>query len=93
MLRICGPVQDKGLWRPSWNHEICHFYKDLNAVDEIKIRRLGWAGHVVRMEDERIPTPPNRKKKFLVGNFVTKDQWENQEQDGRTSSGGTHHKM
>ena len=23
-----------------------------------------------------------------MGNFVKKDQWENQEQDGRTSSGG-----
>ena len=37
------------------------------------------------MEDERIP------KRFLMGNFVIEDQWENQEQDGRTSSGGTHH--
>ena len=26
------------------------------------------------------------KKRFLMGNYVTKDQWENQEQDGRTSS-------
>jgi hypothetical protein len=24
-------------------------------VDGIKIRRLGWAGHIRRMEDERIP--------------------------------------
>ena len=41
------------------------------------------------MEDERIP------KRFLMGNFVIEDQWENQEQDGRTSSGssgGTHHR-
>ena len=25
-----------------------------------------------------------------MGNFIIKDQWENQEQDGRMSSGGTH---
>jgi hypothetical protein len=31
-------------------------------------------------------------KKFLMGDFITKDQWENQEQDGRTSSGETHHR-
>jgi hypothetical protein len=28
---------------------------------------------------------------FVMGNFVMKDQWENQEQDERTSLGGTHH--
>ena len=31
----------------------------------IKIRRLGWAGHLMRMEEERIP------KKVLNGNFYT----------------------
>jgi len=35
-------------------------------VDDIKIRRLGWAGHIIRMEEERIP------KKVLNGNFHTK---------------------
>jgi hypothetical protein len=24
-------------------------------VDDIRIRRLGWAGHITRMEEERIP--------------------------------------
>jgi uncharacterized Rossmann fold enzyme len=35
-------------------------------VEDIKIRRLEWAGHIIRMEEERIP-----KKKFLNGNFHT----------------------
>jgi hypothetical protein len=26
------------------------------------------------------------KKRFLMGNFIIQDQWENQEHDGRTSS-------
>jgi hypothetical protein len=30
-------------------------YKGLNIVDNIKIRRLGWAGHIIRMEEEKIP--------------------------------------
>ena len=38
--RINGPAQDKGRWSPRWNCEIYNFYKDLNIVDGIKIRRL-----------------------------------------------------
>ena len=34
-------------------------------MEDIKIRRLVWAGHIVRMEEERIP------KKVLNGNFYT----------------------
>jgi len=34
-------------------------------VEDIKIRRLEWAGHVIRMEEERIA------KKVLNGNFHT----------------------
>jgi len=34
-------------------------------VEDIKIQRLGWAGHIIRMEEERIP------KKVLNGNFYT----------------------
>ena len=32
-------------------------------MGDIKIRRLGWAGHIIRMEEERI------SKKGLKGNF------------------------
>jgi hypothetical protein len=34
-------------------------------VEDIRIRRLEWAGHIIRMEEERIP------KKILNGNFHT----------------------
>jgi hypothetical protein len=37
-----------------------------NIVEDIKIRRLEWAGHIIRMEEERIP-----KKKVLNGKFYT----------------------
>jgi hypothetical protein len=40
-------------------------YKEPNIVEDIKIRRLEWAGRIIRMEEERIP------KKFLNGNFHT----------------------
>ena len=35
----------------------------MNIVEDTKIRRLGWAAHVIRMTDERIP------KKVLNGTF------------------------
>ena len=34
-------------------------------MEDIKFRRLGWAGHIIRMEEQRIP------KKVLNGNFHT----------------------
>jgi len=34
-------------------------------VEDSKIRRLEWVGHIIRMEEERIP------KKVLNGNFHT----------------------
>jgi len=32
-------------------------------MEDIKFRRLGWAGYVIRMEEQRIP------KRVLNGNF------------------------
>jgi hypothetical protein len=48
---------------PRWNSAIYNLYEDLNNVCDIKIRRLRWAGHIIRMEDERIAI------KFLDGKF------------------------
>ena len=61
LRRIHGPIEDKGRWRHRWNSGIYNLYKDLNIVEDIKIRRLRWASGVTRMEDERIP------KKVLNG--------------------------
>jgi hypothetical protein len=67
LRRIYGPihVQDGGRWRPRWNNELYTLYtcKDLNIVEDIKIRRLAWADHIERMKEERIP------KKVLNGAF------------------------
>jgi len=46
-----------------WHNELYSLYKELNIVEDIKIRRLEWAGHIIRMEEERIP------KKVLNRNF------------------------
>jgi len=44
--------------------------KDLNVVDDIEIKRLGWASHILGMDDERFP----QKKRFSMRNFPTYDQ-------------------
>jgi hypothetical protein len=44
-----------------WNSEIYNSHRDLNIVDDFKIRGIGRAGHIVRMYDERIFPPPQKK--------------------------------
>jgi len=63
--RIYDPTHERGYWRPRWNNELYSLYKEPNIVEDIKIRRLEWAGHIIRMEEERIP------KKVLNRNFHT----------------------
>ena len=42
--------------------EIYSLYKQPIIVEDIKIRRLGWAGHIKRMEEERIPKKGFKRK-------------------------------
>jgi len=45
------------------NSEICGVNKDLNIVGDIKIRRVVWTRHIIRIEEERI------KKEVFNGKF------------------------
>jgi hypothetical protein len=56
LRRIFGPRRDEvtGDWRRLHNEEINDLYCSPNIVREIKRRRMRWAGHVVRMGDERV---------------------------------------
>jgi hypothetical protein len=65
LRRIYGQTHEGGCWRPRWNNELYSLYSEPKIVEDIKIRRLEWAGHIIRMEEERIP------KKILNGNFHT----------------------
>jgi hypothetical protein len=40
LRRIYGPTQEGGCWHPKWNNELYSLYKELNIVEDIKIRRL-----------------------------------------------------
>jgi hypothetical protein len=56
---IFGAKQENGTWRKRYNYELYEMFKDSDIVIYIKAKRLGWAGHLTRMTDER-----TRKKIF-----------------------------
>jgi len=55
LRRIFGPRRDEvtGEWRRLHNEELNDLYSSLNNVRVIKSRRMRWAGHVARMDEER----------------------------------------
>jgi len=55
LRRIFGPRRDEvtGEWRRLHNEELNDLYCSPNIVRVIKSRRMGWAGHVARMGEER----------------------------------------
>jgi hypothetical protein len=55
LWRIFGPRRDEvtGEWRRFHNEELNDLYSSPNIVRVIKQRRMGWAGHVAYMGEER----------------------------------------
>ncbi|GFS78540.1 uncharacterized protein TNCV_3147791 [Trichonephila clavipes] len=50
---IFGGIQENGTWRRRSNFELYQSYKESDIVNFIKIQRTKWAGHVVRMNEDR----------------------------------------
>jgi len=50
---IFGAKQENGTWRKRYNHELYELFNDSNIVNYIKTKRLAWAGHLIRMSNER----------------------------------------
>jgi len=63
LRRIFGPTRGEvtGEWRRLHNEELNDLYSSHNIVRVIKSRRMRWAGHVARMDEER------GVYRFLVG--------------------------
>jgi hypothetical protein len=53
--RIFGPKRDEstGEWRRLHNKELNDLYSSPDILRVIKSRRMRWAGHVARMEEQR----------------------------------------
>ena len=51
LLRIYGPVMDRGSWRIRNNQELYQLSGE-NDVKFCKLSRLRWAGHVIRQDDD-----------------------------------------
>ncbi|GFV66961.1 uncharacterized protein TNCV_1264471 [Trichonephila clavipes] len=50
---IFGGIQGNGPWRRSSKLELCQSYKESDIANFIKIQRIKWAGHVIRMNEDR----------------------------------------
>jgi hypothetical protein len=50
---IFGAAQENGEWRKRYNLELYELFNETNIVKCIKINRLCWAGHVIRMDNNR----------------------------------------
>jgi hypothetical protein len=51
MRKIYGPTMENGRWRINTNAELITKYKFQDIVTVIKIQRLEWLGHIIRMNE------------------------------------------
>jgi hypothetical protein len=51
LRRIYGLVCEGATWRSGYNEELYRLCDEIDLVTAIRISRLRWAGHIVRMED------------------------------------------
>jgi hypothetical protein len=51
LRKIYGKTKKNGQWRIKTNAELITKYKSQDIITVIKIRRLEWLGHVVRMDE------------------------------------------
>ena len=54
MLRtICGVINDSGYWRRRYNFDHYKLFRDVNVLKFIKLNKMRWTGHILRMERDR----------------------------------------
>ena len=51
LRRINGPLCEGAIWRSRYNKEMYRLYYETDLVTTVRITRLRWAGHIVRMQD------------------------------------------
>ena len=73
LRRIYGSISEEEVWRSKYDEEPYRLYDDADQVTTIKITRLRWAGHVMRMQDN------------LPCNKITLDKPEGRRRAGRSN--------
>jgi hypothetical protein len=53
LRKIYGPTNENGQWSIKTNSELIMKYKSQEIVTVIKICRLEWLGHVIRMNETK----------------------------------------
>jgi hypothetical protein len=53
--KIYGPVKEGTSWRIRTNKEIKYILHGADIVKFIKTSRIRWYGHVIRMQNQRMP--------------------------------------
>ena len=53
--RIYGPICEREQWKKRYNRILDELYNEPNIVNVIKFSRLMWVGHVVRMDEKKLP--------------------------------------
>jgi len=54
LRKIFGPSYENGSWRIKTNEELDKLIKHENIINFARAQRLGWYGHIERMQDIRI---------------------------------------
>jgi hypothetical protein len=51
ILRIYGLTCENGVWRIKYNNELYGLYEDVDIVRVMKVARIRWLRHLIRMEE------------------------------------------
>jgi hypothetical protein len=51
--RLLSVIEENGVCRKRYNHELYELFNEPDIVKYIKINRLGWAGYIIRMDNNR----------------------------------------
>ena len=54
LRKIFGPTYENGSWRIKTNQELDKIIKNKNIMNFARAQRLGWSGHIERMQETRM---------------------------------------
>ena len=54
MRKIFEPTYENGFWRIKTNQELDKLIKHKNIINFATVQRLGWYGHIERMQETRM---------------------------------------